>query len=377
MTSRSRVAGGEMRIGIALLACVTGAAAFTAPMPGALRRFGSAMPVGVSPMRSLAPRPLSLAMNSKRGQLKLQTAETEPRREVERIAGVGSGLIRSVGKVALLSLASMLLFSGAAFAWGAAAAPPPPAADAYLFGYRTADGAIVGVTNAMFSDAKFWGFLGAIAGWGMSLAAIKDAATAGVEIISENLTFVMIIYSSLFAWWAFIVNPQNLLLCACHTVNVLAQGNQMRRLLAHKAAIGRGDEVSAMGVKAACVAAGGAAAIVGGPIVQSAIVGANLGGLSAFAAAKAGPFTVHFWAPMSKWLISGASFLDLNKPTNKISLAQYAALTLTGFFFVPYALLVNPINYVLASVNIALFISSAWLLGRKAQILKSQYTTTF
>ena len=367
-----------MRIGLALLACVSGAAAFTAPMPGAVRRFGSAMPVGVAPMRSLARRPLSLAMSSTRGRSKLLRAEIEPRREVEKIAGVGYGLVKSVGKVALLSFASMLLFSGASFAWGGGAvAPPPPAADAYLFGYRTADGAIVGVTNAMFSDAKFWGFLGAIAGWGMSLAAIKDAATAGVEIISENLTFVMIIYSSLFAWWAFIVNPQNLLLCACHTVNVLAQGNQMRRLLAHKAATGKGDEVSAMGVKAACVAAGGAAAIVGGPIVQSAIVGANLGGLSAFAAAKAGPFTVHFWAPMSKWLISGASFLDLNKPTNKISLAQYAALTLTGFFFVPYALLVNPINYVLASVNIALFISSAWLLGRKAQILKSQYTTTF
>ena len=366
-----------MRIGLVLLACVTGAAAFTAPMPGAVRRFGSAMPVGVAPMRSLAHRPLSLAMSRKRGQWMLQTAETEPRREVEKIAQVGSGLVRSVGKLALLSLASMLLFSGAAFAWGGSAAPPPPAADAYLFGYRTADGAIVGVTNAMFSDAKFWGFLGAIAGWGMSLAAIKDAATAGVEIISENLTFVMIIYSSLFAWWAFIVNPQNLLLCACHTVNVLAQGNQMRRLLADKAANGKGDEVSAMGVKAACVAAGGAAAIIGGPMVQGAIVGANLGGVSAFAAAKAGPFTVHFWAPMSKWLISGASFFDLNKPTDKISLAQYSALTLTGFFFVPYALLVNPINYVLASVNIALFISSAWLLGRKAQILKSQYTTTF
>ena len=68
----------------------------------------------------------------------------------------------------------MLLFSGAAFAWAGAAAPPPPAAGAYLFGYRTADGAIVGVTIAMFSDARFWGFLAAIAGWGMPPAAIKD-----------------------------------------------------------------------------------------------------------------------------------------------------------------------------------------------------------
>ena len=79
----------------------------------------------------------------------------------------------------------------------------------------------------------------------------------------------------------------------------------------------------------------------------------------------AGPFTVHFWAPMSKWMISGASFFDLNRPTDKISLAQYSALTLTGFFFSRYSLLVIPINYVLCSVNIALFGSSAWHLGRK------------
>ena len=78
-----------------------------------------------------------------------------------------------------------------------------------------------------WTDAKFWGFLGAIAGWGMSLAAIKDAATSGPEIISPNMTFVMLIYSGLFAWWAWVVNPQNLLLCACHTANVLAQGNQV------------------------------------------------------------------------------------------------------------------------------------------------------
>ena len=84
----------------------------------------------------------------------------------------------------------------------------------------------------------------------------------------------------------------------------------------------------------------------------------------------AGPFTVHFWAPMSKWMISGASFLELDRPTEKISLAQYSALTATGFFFSRYALLVSPINYTLCSVNIALFGSSAWHLGRK---IKADY----
>jgi hypothetical protein len=68
---------------------------------------------------------------------------------------------------------------------------------------------------------------------------------------------------------------------------------------------------------------------------------------------------------MSKWMISGASFMELDRPTEKISLPQYTALTLTGFFFTRYALLVTPINYTLCSVNIALFVSSAWHLGRK------------
>ena len=76
---------------------------------------------------------------------------------------------------------------------------------------------------------------------------------------------------------------------------------------------------------------------------------------------------VHFWAPMSKWMISGASFFDLYRPTEQISLPQYTALTLTGFFFTPYSLLVVPINYTLCSVNIALFLSSGWHLGRKIQ----------
>ena len=48
-----------------------------------------------------------------------------------------------------------------------------------------------------------------------------------------------------------------------------------------------------------------------------------------------------------------------------MSLAQYSALTATGFFFSRYALLVSPINYLLCSVNIALFSSSAYHLARK------------
>jgi len=221
--------------------------------------------------------------------------------------------------------------------------------------------------KSWWTSAEFWGAAGAIAGWGMTGAAIYDASMAGPEIISLNMTGVMIIYSSLFARWAYIVKPQNLLLCSCHSSNVLAQANQMRRAIEHKLQKGERAQVYEMGQQAAMVAIGSGALIVAGPSLQSALVAANLGPISNIAGAAAGPFTVHFWAPMSKWLISGASFLDLNRPTDKVSLPQYTALTATGLFFSRYALLVTPINPTLCSVNVALFLSSAWHLGRKVK----------
>lgn len=199
----------------------------------------------------------------------------------------------------------------------------------------------------------------------MSGAAIYDALQSSPELISLNMTGVLIVYSALFSRWALVVKPQNLLLAGCHVTNVAAQSNQLRRAIEDKRGKGADDEVRDVLMKAAGIAAAGAACVAGGPALQGAIVGANLGPISALAAAEAGPFTVHFWAPMSKWMISGASFLELDRPTEKISIAQYTALTLTGFFFTRYALLVTPVNYTLCSVNIALFGSSAWHLGRK------------
>jgi len=208
---------------------------------------------------------------------------------------------------------------------------------------------------------------GALAGWGMTGAAVYDASAKGPEVISMNMTGVMIVYSSLFCRWAFIVKPQNLLLSACHASNVVAQSNQMRRAVESKLARGEEAEVRALASKAAAVAATMGVLIAVGPKLQAVIVAADLGPVSKLAAADAGPFTTHFWAPMSKWLISGASFLELNRPTDQISLAQYSALTLTGVFFSRYGMLVTPVNYTLVSVNVALFGSSAWHLGRKVK----------
>jgi hypothetical protein len=99
----------------------------------------------------------------------------------------------------------------------------------------------------------------------------------GPEIISLNMTSVMLVYSSLFARWAWVVKPQNLALCACHVSNVIAQSNQMRRAIEYKLSQGQDKEVQEMGQKAAIGAASMAALIVGGPTIQGAIVGAGLG----------------------------------------------------------------------------------------------------
>ena len=84
-----------------------------------------------------------------------------------------------------------------------------------------------------------------------------------------------------------------------------------------------------------------------------------------FLASEAGPFSIHPWPPVTKFFLSLNSLVDLQKPLEKISLPQYAALTLTGFIFSFYGLFVKPINYTLTFVNILLFFSSAWHLGRK------------
>jgi len=218
-----------------------------------------------------------------------------------------------------------------------------------------------------WKSPEFWGSAGAIAAWGMSGAAIYDSALQGPEVISLTMTPVLMVYSCLFARWAWVVKPRNLSLMYFHIANVIAQTNQLRRALEYKINNGEEEKVKEMVQQVGILGGITGAAILGGPTARTALSGANLGIISSIAAADAGPFTVHFWAPMSKVFISGASMLDLNRPTDQISLPQYGALTATGFFFTRYALLVTPVNYTLCAVNIALFLSSFWHFGRKVK----------
>ena len=172
-------------------------------------------------------------------------------------------------------------------------------------------------------SAEFWGGAGAIAGWGMSGAAIYDAAQQGPEVISLTMTPVLIVYSTLFARWAWVVIPRNMLLCGCHVTNVLAQSNQLRRALEHKMANGQEEQVYDMGKKAAVGGAVIAGSVLVGPTLRSTITNMKMGIVSRIAAADAGPFTVHF--------VSSVSNLDLD-----IS-CLCASLISNGLFTVSYS----------------------------------------
>lgn len=142
----------------------------------------------------------------------------------------------------------------------------------------------------------------------MSGSAIYDAAQQGPEVISLTMTPVLMVYSSLFTRWALVVTPWNPWLAACHALNVVAQTNQLRRALEYKMENGGEEEVRELGQKAAVGGVALAGSLVAGPTVRAMLTNANLGIVSTVAAADAGPFTVHFWAP-SKLQLEGAFFV--------------------------------------------------------------------
>jgi len=244
--------------------------------------------------------------------------------------------------------------------------PPPPAPEPGLIS-RLATQVANEVANANSSPAAKFGFFGACCNWFLGLSAVYDASQKGAEVISLPMTCVMICYSSLFArWGGWAVMPRNYVLAGSHIFNVVAQTNQLRRCLEYKLEHGGEEakkEVAALAQKAAIGGAVVTGCVLAGPMIQKVV--APYG--PAYLSSAGGPFTIHPWPPVTKILISGTSMIEYDKPTEKISLSQYSALTLTGAIFSQYGLVVSPINYPLTSVNILLFASSLWHVGRKVK----------
>mmetsp|Transcript_8458 Transcript_8458/g.8992 ORF Transcript_8458/g.8992 Transcript_8458/m.8992 type:complete len:246 (+) Transcript_8458:99-836(+) len=221
-----------------------------------------------------------------------------------------------------------------------------------------------------WKTTHFWG---PVANWGLVGAAVYDASFKGPEIIDMKMTGVMIGYSSLFMRFAWRVDPRNYLLFACHTFNVAAQVNQLRRAFEYKLANvpNAAEELSILARNATICAVGLASVLVASKPLKSFFSKESIPSfVRNIVSHPAGPFTIFFWAPTSKWMLSGANLLNVDKPVETISLAQTTALTLTGVIWTRYSFVINPINYNLAIVNAALGLSSGYHLVRK---IKADY----
>ncbi|TVU06069.1 hypothetical protein EJB05_49261, partial [Eragrostis curvula] len=95
-----------------------------------------------------------------------------------------------------------------------------------------------GTGSAMAAAIKtFWNspvgprtshFWGPVANWGFVLAGLVDM-NKPPEMISGNMTAVMCVYSGLFMRFAWMVQPRNYLLLACHASNESVQLYQLSR----------------------------------------------------------------------------------------------------------------------------------------------------
>ncbi|WZN62807.1 mitochondrial pyruvate carrier [Chloropicon roscoffensis] len=72
-------------------------------------------------------------------------------------------------------------------------------------------------------------FWGPIANWGFVVAGLNDTVTKEPGTISPKMTSVLCVYSALFMRFAWVIQPRNQILFACHFCNECVQLNQLRR----------------------------------------------------------------------------------------------------------------------------------------------------
>merc|ERR1711962_150691 len=78
-------------------------------------------------------------------------------------------------------------------------------------------------------STHFWG---PVFNWGIPIAAISDIQKSP-EMISPRMTVTLCMYSAIFMRFAWVVNPRNHLLFACHVTNETAQLIQLGRWAKH------------------------------------------------------------------------------------------------------------------------------------------------
>lgn len=100
-------------------------------------------------------------------------------------------------------------------------------------------------------STHFWG---PVANWGIPLAAIADTSKP-VDFISGKMTFALCAYSAVFMRFAYMVQPRNWLLFACHFTNECAQLTQGARLINYEYLGGKEKAEAAEATTAAAAAA--------------------------------------------------------------------------------------------------------------------------
>jgi mitochondrial pyruvate carrier 2 len=218
-----------------------------------------------------------------------------------------------------------------------------------------------------WKTTHFWG---PVANWGLVGAAVYDATYNGPEKIDLPMVGTMWAYSATFLRFFWAVIPRNPLGMACHVFNIAAQSNQIRRAAEYKSAQSEEGRKEVEGF--AKLAAGAGVTLMGliagaGPMARALSQPTMPSFVQTIGKSPVGPFTVFFWAPASKWALSGNNLIDLRKDTNKMSMANQIALSVTGLIWTRYSLVITPINYNLAAVNFVLGISSIWHLQRKVR----------
>lgn len=212
-------------------------------------------------------------------------------------------------------------------------------------------------------------FWAPLANWGLAGSGIYDAALKGPEIINERMSATQVVYSGLFARFAWAVQPRNYILASCHVANVIAQSNQLGRWGMHTLetdTVNGASRVQNMTLLAGGVGAGLTGIFAFSGVMQKAAVGIGGGGIiSRAATSNVGPFYIHFWAPAFKWTLSINNLADYDRPVEKISTSMMSALFLTGVLFSRWSFVITPVNYNLFMVNIALAGSSGFHLYRK------------
>ncbi|KAL6999211.1 Mitochondrial pyruvate carrier 4 [Sarracenia purpurea var. burkii] len=89
--------------------------------------------------------------------------------------------------------------------------------------------------------------------------------------------------------------------------------------------------------------------------------------LQAFWNHPAGPKTIHFWAPMFKWVISIANVADFSKPPENLSYPHQAVVAGSGIIWARYSTVIIPKNWNLVCVNLAMAGTGFYQLSRKIQ----------